>query len=193
MDTPPTAVQLDDDSVQLLAHPLRLRLLALLRADGPSTATRLGARVDESSGVTSYHLRKLAEAGFIEPDPGHASRRDRWWRAAQSSTRLSPADFVGNPDAHRAGVSLRREIHRWQQRLVEQWLAEEVDWDKSWIDAAGSSDRVLRLTPAQAQALHDEILDVVQRYSDDEPPEDDPDAARVVWFQHLVPVRELPL
>jgi DNA-binding transcriptional ArsR family regulator len=193
MAPPPTVFQLDDASVRLLAHPLRLRLLALLRADGPSTATRLGAHVGESSGVTSYHLRRLADAGFIEQDPGRAGKRDRWWRAAQGTTEMSPADFLGEPEAHRASVSLRREIYRWQQRLVEQWLAEEADWDEAWVDAAGSSDWMLRLTPARAQALLDEILDVVRRYRDDEPPEDDPDAARVVWFQHLVPVRELPL
>lgn len=192
MASSPSYFELDDASVRLLAHPLRLRLLALLRADGPSTATRLAERVGESSGVTSYHLRKLAEAGFIEEDPGTGSKRDRWWRSAQNATRLSPADFLGDPDAHRASVSMRREINRWQQRLVDQWLAEEGDWDKAWVDAAGSSDWMLRLTPAQAQALHMEVLDVVRRYNDDEAAEDDPEAERVVWFQHLVPVRELP-
>ena len=184
--------ELDDASVRLLAHPLRLRLLALLRHDGPSTATRLAERVGESSGVTSYHLRKLAEGGFVEDDPSLGSRRDRWWRSAHGGTKLSPADFLGDPDAHRASVSVRREINRWQQRLVEQWLAEEADWDKAWVDAAGSSDWLLRLTPAQTTALHDEILDVVRRYNDMEAPDDAPDAERVVWFQHLIPVRELP-
>jgi hypothetical protein len=88
---------------------------------------------------------------------------------------------------------VRREINRWYQRLVDQWLAEEVDWDKAWVAAAGSSDWLLRLTPAQAKALREEILDVVRRYNDDEAAEDDPDAERVVWFQHIVPARDLPL
>lgn len=173
-------------------HPLRLRLLALLRADGPSTASRLAERVGESSGVTSYHLRKLAEAGFVEDDPSRGTKRDRWWRSAHEATKVSHADFLGDPEAHRASVSLRREIFRWQQRLLDQWLAEEEDWDKAWVDAAGSSDWLLRLTPAQASALREEILDVVRRYNDDEAPEDDADAERVVWYQHLVPVRDLP-
>lgn len=192
MAPPPRFYELDDASVQLLAHPLRLRLLALLRLDGPSTASRLAVRVGESSGVTSYHLRKLADAGFIEEDPGRGTKRDRWWRSAHEATKVSHADFLGDPDAHRASVSVRREINRWQQRLVELWLAEEADWDKAWVDAAGSSDWLLRLTPAQTKALNEEILDVVRRYNDNEAPEDDPDAERVVWFQHLIPVRELP-
>jgi DNA-binding transcriptional ArsR family regulator len=191
MGHPPKFYELDDASVRLLAHPLRLRLLALLRHDGPSTATRLGERVGESSGVTSYHLRKLAEGGFVEEDPNRGTRRDRWWRSSHEATKVSPADFLGDPAAHRASVSVRREINRWQQRLVDQWLAEEADWDKGWVDAAGSSDWLLRLTPAQTRALQDEVLDVVRRYNDAEAPEDDPDAERVVWFQHLIPVREL--
>jgi DNA-binding transcriptional ArsR family regulator len=191
MGRSPKFYELDDASVRLLAHPLRLRLLALLRHDGPSTATRLGERVGESSGVTSYHLRKLAEGGFVEEDPSRGTKRDRWWRSSHEGTKLSPADFLGDADAHRASVSVRREIRRWQQRLVDQWLAEEADWDKAWVDAAGSSDWLLRLTPAQTKALHDEVLEVVRRYNDAEAAEDDPDAQRVVWFQHLIPVREL--
>jgi DNA-binding transcriptional ArsR family regulator len=193
MARPLRIYELDDASVQLLAHPLRLRLLSLLRADGPSTATRLAERVGESSGVTSYHLRKLADAGFIEEDPDRGSKRDRWWRSAHDATNVSHADFLGNPEAHRASVSVRREVFRWQQRLVDQWLAEEADWDKAWVDAAGSDDWLLRLTPAQAKALHEEILEVVRRYNDDEAAEEDPGAERVVWFQHLIPVKELPL
>jgi DNA-binding transcriptional ArsR family regulator len=187
----PRFYELDDASLRLLAHPLRLRLLALLRLDGPSTATRLAERVGESSGVTSYHLRKLAEGGFVEEDPGRGTKRDRWWRSAHEATKVSPADFLGDPDVHRASVSVRREIYRWQQRLTDQWLAEEADWDTAWVDAAGSSDWLLRLTAAQTQAMHDEILDVVRRYNDAEAAEDDPDAERVVWFQHLIPVRDL--
>lgn len=185
--------ELDDANVQLLAHPLRLRLLALLRHDGPATATKLAERVGESSGVTSYHLRKLAGAGFIEEDPGRGTGRDRWWRSAHEATRSSPAERLGNPEAHRASVSVRREMVRWQQRLLDQWLAEEADWDKAWVDAAGANDWQLRLRPEQAKALRDEILDVVRRYHDAEAAEDDPDAERVVWFQHLIPVRELPI
>jgi DNA-binding transcriptional ArsR family regulator len=192
MAPPPRFFELDDASVQLLAHPLRLRLLALLRHEGPATATRLAERVGESSGVTSYHLRKLATAGFIEEDPNRGTRRDRWWRSAHEATKVSPADFLGDPAAHRASVTIRREIYRWQQRLIDQWLAEEAGWDKAWVDAAGASDWLLRLTPAQTKALHEDILAVIRRYNDNEAPEDDREAERVVWFQHLIPVRELP-
>lgn len=56
--------------LRALAHPLRVQLLGLLRLDGPATASRLAARVGESSGATSYHLRQLAAYGFVEDEPG---------------------------------------------------------------------------------------------------------------------------
>jgi DNA-binding transcriptional ArsR family regulator len=185
---------LDERALDALAHPLRARLLGLLRTDGPATATRLAERIGESSGLTSYHLRKLAEVGLVTEDRERGTKRERWWRAVHDITRWSPATFLGNPEAHRMTVSLRREAYRWQGRLLEQWLAEESQWDKAWVDVAGSSDHVLTLTPESLRAMSAEIWAVIQRYRANPPPADTPDAARVVWLQHLIPIRgELPL
>jgi predicted transcriptional regulator len=60
----------DPRSLRGLAHPLRLHLLGLLRADGPATASQLAARTGQSSGATSYHLRQLAAYGFVVEDTG---------------------------------------------------------------------------------------------------------------------------
>lgn len=40
-------------NVKALAHPIRLTILRLLREDGPATASRVGERIGQSSGVTS--------------------------------------------------------------------------------------------------------------------------------------------
>lgn len=184
----------DERALEVLAHPLRLRLLGLLRSDGPATATRLSDRTGESTGVTSYHLRRLADVGLVEEEVERGTRRERWWRSAQELTNYSAVDFLGNPQAHRASVSVRREIYRWQQRLVDTWLGEEGEWDKAWVDVAGSSDDLLRLTPEQTAAMSAEIWAVVQRYRAAGAASDDPSAERVVWLQHMVPVRgEWPL
>ena len=84
-------------ALHALAHPLRLRLLGLLRIDGPATASGLAKRVGESSGSTSYHLRQLAVAGFIEEAPELGTKRERWWRAAHRETSWSPAQFSTPP------------------------------------------------------------------------------------------------
>lgn len=180
--------------MRALAHPLRVRLLRILRADGPATASGLAARVHESSGLTSYHLRKLADVGLVEEDTGRGTRRERWWRSVHEVTTWSPADALGDPEAHRASVNVRREVYRWQWRLLEQWLSEEDEWDRAWVDAAGPSDDLLLLTPDQLRAMSKEIWAVVQRYRDQPPRDADEEVARVVWLQHTVPVRgELPL
>ena len=51
-------------------------MLELLRM-GPSTASMLAREAGESSGATSYHLRELAKAGFVEEDPERGNARDR--------------------------------------------------------------------------------------------------------------------
>jgi DNA-binding transcriptional ArsR family regulator len=188
-----TAV-LDERAVQALSSPLRVRLLRILRTDGPATASGLAKRVGESSGLTSYHLRYLADAGLVEEDADRGTRRERWWRSVHEVSQWSPADFVGDPEARRASVAMRREVYRWQSRLLEQWLAEEADWDKAWVEAAGPSDDLLVMTPQQLQSMSEEIWAVVQRYRNQSPPDENVDAERVIWIQHTVPIRgELPL
>ena len=72
-----------------LTHPLRQRLLRLLQSSGPSTATKLAAATGESSGLTSYHLRRLATAGLVTE--AAAQGRERWWRAADHAPTARPA------------------------------------------------------------------------------------------------------
>ncbi|WP_116952542.1 ArsR/SmtB family transcription factor [Jiangella endophytica] len=76
-------------NVQALAHPIRVSLLRLLREDGPGSATTLAERIGQSSGVTSYHLRALADAGFIEEDVERGTRRERWWRPVHEGITFS--------------------------------------------------------------------------------------------------------
>ena len=66
----------------------------MLRADGPATATTLAARLGINTGQTSYHLRQLAQHGFVVDDLERGNGRDRWWRAVHQSTRTArePAD-----------------------------------------------------------------------------------------------------
>jgi DNA-binding transcriptional ArsR family regulator len=84
----------DPVALKALAHPLRLRMLGMLRVDGPATATQLAVQLGLNSGSTSYHLRQLAQYGFIEEAP-HASRRDRWWRASHELTSVPPSESEG--------------------------------------------------------------------------------------------------
>jgi DNA-binding transcriptional ArsR family regulator len=180
-----------ETALRALAHPLRLRLVGLLRIDGPATATGLAHRVGESSGSTSYHLRQLAAAGFIEEAPELGKGRERWWRASQRETSWSPARFLHSPSARRADLTVRREILRWQKVVLEQWLIEEPTWGEDWVDSAAESDHLLELTADELRSFKEEYLELATRYgtrADDELPRE-----RVMAFFHAVPVREVLL
>ena len=81
----PSSISPDIAGLRALSHPVRLRMLGLLRTEGPATATSLAQRLDLNTGATSYHLRQLAQHGFIEEDPERGTGRDRWWRAAHDA------------------------------------------------------------------------------------------------------------
>jgi DNA-binding transcriptional ArsR family regulator len=187
------AYTLDDpEALRALAHPLRGRLLAALRLDGPATASMLGRRYGESSGATSYHLRMLARYGFVEDDPARRRGRERWWRAAHEFTEWSPAGFLdAEPGEGEAARQFMRRVvadyTRWQAR----WIDELERWDGDWRDASEMSDIALRLTPAQLKSLRDELLATIFRYRDAGP--DGEDAERVMVLLQAFPQRgELP-
>lgn len=182
-----------DEDLRTLAHPIRMRLLGILRTEGPSTASKLATRIDESSGTTSYHLRRLAAGGFIVELEDRGTRRERWWQASHRITSYSPATFLDSPDAHRALTSMRREILRWQLIASEQYLAEEVEWGAEWADAAGNSDLVLHLSPARLRAMTEELLAIIERYWNDPTPADDAEGADVLLLLSAFPFRDLPL
>ncbi len=175
----------DPRALRALAHPLRGKLLASLRMDGPATASMLGRRYDESSAATSYHLRVLERYGFVEDDPEHRDGgRERWWRAAHTTTSWSPDGFRGSEEAMRAFLE---RLGADYLRYYQQWVAEQDRWSSAWQDAALITDRFMRLTPSQLAALSGEVEELLERYAALEP--EDEDAERVAVIAHAFPQR----
>lgn len=161
----PRLRNIDDAQVlRAMAHALRLRLIGSLRKDGPATASELARRLDESSGATSYHLRILAKYGFVEDAPELGRGRERWWRAVDEGMQWSlDTDDAGLLEADRAlGRQLVSEHERWLRR----WHDELPDWDRAWRAASNSTDLWFELTPDELRELADEVLAVLERYSD---------------------------
>jgi DNA-binding transcriptional ArsR family regulator len=71
----------DPAALKALAHPLRQRILRQLDREGPATSTTLAKALGENTGATSYHLRQLAEHGFVDEVPDRGRSRERWWQA----------------------------------------------------------------------------------------------------------------
>ncbi|MCU1673364.1 MAG: Transcriptional regulator, ArsR family [Frankiales bacterium] len=159
-----TTVVLDASSLKALAHPLRVRLLGLLRADGPATATGLGSRTGESSGTTSYHLRQLAGAGLVQEDAERGNGRERWWRAAQESTRLDAAAWTEDPANRPAVQAYLGAIAQAYASKTAEYLAEEETWPRRWQRAMTLSDWALPLTAAELVRLNEELERVVESY-----------------------------
>lgn len=160
-----TVKQLEDPRMmRALAHPLRLRVLGILRIEGPQTATTLARLTGASVPGLSYHLRQLAEHGFIEPAPELArDNRERWWKASHERTSMRSADFLDDPERMAAGSALMAEMRRIYFDALKTWHEEQATWGRAWIDAGTTSDWILDLTPDQLQSLKDELAEVIER------------------------------
>ncbi|MEU4511588.1 winged helix-turn-helix domain-containing protein [Nonomuraea wenchangensis] len=169
----------DPRVLRAVAHPLRVRLLGLLRSDGPATASELARKVGESSGSTSYHLRELFKFGFVEEDDERRDGRERRWRSRHVYTSWDAAEMSATPEGREAV----RIMHARQAEMVGRTLGEFdlADWPREWVDVSGMSDHILTLPPAalrefagRAEALVRELAD---RHAGD------PDARQVqVWY-----------
>jgi DNA-binding transcriptional ArsR family regulator len=169
----------DVRTLRAIVHPLRIRLLTLLRLDGPATATELARRTGESSGATSYHLRQLERFGYIEDD-GPQTGRERRWRSTSRTTSWDAGDFPADSEGRAVSDALER---RQVQRAVDQfenWVVRRDRMDPAWLHAATLGDDVLRLTPSQARALIEELYAVLRRFRTDAPPAEAGEAAELV-------------
>ncbi|MBB2794046.1 UNVERIFIED_ORG: DNA-binding transcriptional ArsR family regulator [Rhizobium pisi] len=145
-------------ALKALAHPVRLRVLGMLRIDGPATATQLAARLGLNSGATSYHLRQLAQYGFIEEAP-HASRRDRWWRASHEITSVPPSEAEG--EGLELDLAFNQAALSLQVSQMQQALEESADLPAEWRKATAADDIIIPMTAAQAEALTKRLTDII--------------------------------
>ena len=178
-------LRLDARALRVLAHPLRSRMLSELRLHGPATATELADRLATNTGATSYHLRKLEAVGLVtDTDTGEGKRRV--WEAATRGHTWEPSDFAGDEQAEESITWLTRHYVAQQTERAEQWFQHERGWPQEWRDALGYGDDGVLVTPAQARALFDELMEVVHRYRS--AGEGDPAARQVLVSALALPV-----
>ncbi|KQX42866.1 ArsR family transcriptional regulator [Devosia sp. Root436] len=145
----------DATALKALTHPLRLRMLGLLRIEGPATASGLAARLGLNSGATSYHLRQLAQHGFIEEDAARGSQRDRWWRARHEATSVMPAHAEG--EALELGLAFEQAALHGQMRQMQRALAAYPELPQAWRQASTVSDYTIPMTAEAARALVEKL------------------------------------
>ncbi|MER8018260.1 ArsR/SmtB family transcription factor [Streptomyces griseoluteus] len=177
------SVVLDAKGLRALAHPVRVQLVGLLRKHGPSTATRLAERLEVNSGTASYHLRQLAAAGFVAEDTGRGNARERWWRSVHQLTRFDHEDLAEREPE--AALAYLRSVHSAYVLRAQQGLNGLQTLPRPWREVFDMSDATLRLTPAEAQELRDEIRSVIDRYPRASATED-PQGTERVWVNFQV-------
>jgi len=150
-----------------LVHPIRLQLLTLLQEEGPATASQLGRRIGHSSGVTSYHLRILAQHGFVDEDAELGNGRDRYWRSHYRATHFtfrSTEDPGDEETVELAEQYMRMVVDTYYERMVRfvDTLVERraelphLPWTLS--------TKSLHLTEDEARELARDVMHLLERY-----------------------------
>ncbi|MGW8883744.1 ArsR/SmtB family transcription factor [Streptomyces sp. NPDC055749] len=138
----------DSAALKALTHPLRIRLLGMLRQHGPATASELAARTGETSASTSYHLRVLAKYAFVA-EAEHRDGRERRWKSVHAITSWSNEAMHATPGSRAAlGALRRRQIEHLQTALAQH----EADMEAGrlgaqWQEPSSIGDLLPRLTP----------------------------------------------
>jgi DNA-binding transcriptional ArsR family regulator len=96
----------DVEALRVLAHPMRQRILRYLRQAGPATSTTLARDLGENSGIMSYHLRQLAEYGFVQEVPDRGQGRERWWQVPPEPLWIPREGLSPEAQAEASGLRL---------------------------------------------------------------------------------------
>ncbi|MGW0251588.1 ArsR/SmtB family transcription factor [Nocardia goodfellowii] len=161
-EMPPPREITDAAALRALAHPLRQRILRALAENGPATSTALGALLGENTGATSYHLRQLAEHGFIEEAPELAKGKERWWRSPPKDLR------------YRMHGDQSPELRQLLEGLFAQHLAEDIAMFQQfeaeraelgeWADIMPFSRGAVYATPAEIEEFFEDYLLLLKRF-----------------------------
>jgi predicted transcriptional regulator len=153
----------DPRALRAYAHPVRLKLVGLLRTEGPLTATRAGELLGESSGTCSFHLRQLAKYGLVE-EAGGGTGREKPWRATTMFTDVP--NVTDSPELAAAAGLVRSVLaERYFERL-QRWLDARPDEPTEWQEAAQFGDWLVYLTADELAALGRQVKALLEPYLD---------------------------
>jgi DNA-binding transcriptional ArsR family regulator len=153
----------DARELRALAHPVRMAIIEQLSISGPLTATELAGRLGETPANCSWHLRKLAQFGFVEEAEGGTGRQ-RPWQVPGLGFSFGDSDGAGSADAHRAAAALAEvTMARAVDRLREA-TRRAADEPAEWRKAMDSRETVAWLTAEELAELNEALREVLERY-----------------------------
>jgi predicted ArsR family transcriptional regulator len=173
----------DPRALRAYAHPVRMKLVGLLRTEGPLTATRAAELLGESSGTCSFHLRQLAKYGLVE-EAGGGTGRQKPWRATTTSTAWEAV--AETPEAAAATELLNTVVAEGYFEQLMRWLEASPNEPPEWQDAVQLGDRLLYVTADELAELGRRVQELVDVYFERQlKPELRPAGSRLVTYLHL--------
>lgn len=174
----------DARTMRALAHPLRLRILALLATDGPASVKALAGKVNESTASVSYHLSQLARFELVEYAEEARVGRERPWRAVHRGITW---DMDGDAETKAAASHLRDVYLRERIRVVDDFVGGEQDLPAPWRKAAFFLDDVVYLTAEELEKLNQRIKAELRKCRRPDPRSRPADARQVTLFMYALP------
>lgn len=167
-------------ALKALAHPLRLSLLEILVTDGPKTASEAAALVGESPSNCSWHLRKLAEHGFVREASG-ATGRNRPWRAVSEGLVWGDGEDEQDAETSAAGDALTDMLLDRELQRLRAARAAQPQEPAEWRDAMSVNESKLWLTADEAKQLSAAMIELFLTHADRlTDPAQRPEGARLV-------------
>ena len=126
------------------------------------TATQAAQRVGSSPSNCSWHLRKLAEHGFVREARGHAGRNRPWQAVSQGLDWGEPDDTAADPTDRIAAEALTDLlVEREVQRLRAAQASRDTE-PAAWQEVTGLVSSMLWLTAEEAADLRGRLTDLLQ-------------------------------
>ena len=142
-----------------LSNPVRRDILSYLGEHGEANSTSVAKALGESTGTTSYHLRKLAELKLIAEIEERSNGRERWWKSTMKDI-YTPPGLEMTPDEREAATKLGALKMNHDLSLVVKAYA-GYDASEGWNQIYRSG---LHLTKEQIAAFVEEYQTLVWKY-----------------------------
>ena len=146
---PARRVVTDPLALRALAHPLRLKIWALVGREGRLTAADAARQLGISQALASHHLRQLAKYGYVERGSAGDSR-ERPWQLTATSHRFEGDD---SPEGWESVEFLDRYLAEQAAHQLADWQERRADEDPRWSEPTGVSQSLLYLTVDELSEL----------------------------------------
>ncbi len=150
--------------MKALAHPVRMKMYALLRVEGRKTTGELAAALGIAVGSASYHVGCLRDAGLVvSANSKGQDQRQSFWAAREGSEPVGTAIEDSEEDGQAASV-FRQEKDALYSDLYARYLDGIETLPSEWVRAEMTSDAVLSLTPKQLGELREDLEGVLRKW-----------------------------